>query len=73
MRRTESNLSRRDDPLAAGMLFLMQQMSQFIDRSFDLLESQLEESRLQQDVLRMEKALLEKRLQDEGVEHDADH
>ena len=67
-RRTERAMSRNEEMLTSGMLFLMRQMSHFIERSFDLLESQLEESRLQQDVLRMEKELLRKQL----AQQDAD-
>lgn len=62
IRRASESLALRDDPLAMGMLFIMQKMSHLIDRSFDLVDAQLEESRLQREVLELEKALLEKKL-----------
>lgn len=65
LRRATDSLAIKDDPLAMGMLFIMQKMSHLIDRSFDLVDSQLEESRLQREVLELEKQLLKKKLTEE--------
>ncbi|MCA9524322.1 MAG: hypothetical protein KC609_25315 [Myxococcales bacterium] len=63
--RTRAQLELQRDPLAMGMVFLMEKMSALMDHSFQLIESQLEESRLQQEVLELEKELLRKKLANE--------
>lgn len=63
--KTRAQLELQRDPLAMGMVFLMEKMSALMDHSFELIQSQLEESRLQQEVLELEKELLRKKLADE--------
>jgi hypothetical protein len=50
--------------MAMGTLFLIDKMSHLMDRSMDLVETQIKESQISREVLELKKELLKKQLKD---------
>ena len=66
--RSHDELVRLQGTLIVGTLYLVEKMSLLMDRSLELIDSQMEESRLQKDVLRLKKKILERKLKDDSGE-----
>ncbi|MBU1240305.1 hypothetical protein KKF84_15995 [Myxococcota bacterium] len=61
---SDSTLTKLQGTMALGTLYLLDKMSHLMDRSMELVESQLEESRMNQELLQLKKELLKRELEE---------